>query len=190
MMQRTPTLWIWTDISRSLNPEKPIPLSFDLANLTAFDTNPLSQSSLLDEHSVQSIARDATQLLVNQLLSLPRTRSLEGAYIQLPAPTTPLPREKSVHQPPFYTDFSYPNPNLQRNGSCSPRRRVFPKPRHRIRFIMRRLGNGFLDGDIKAQTKKRKMSGWWNYRPVVKVLRNLRKQKTLVQQLNMIDGRG
>jgi hypothetical protein len=100
MMQRTPTLWIWTDISRSLNPEKPIPLSFDLANLTAFDTNPLSQSSLLDEHSVQSIARDATQLLVNQLLSLPRTRSLEGAYIQLPAPTTPLPREKSVQPNP------------------------------------------------------------------------------------------
>jgi len=100
MMQRTPTLWIWTDISRSLNPEKAIPLSFDLANLTAFDTNPLSQSSLLDEHSVQSIARDATQLLVNQLLSLPRTRSLEGAYIQLPAPTTPLPREKPVQPNP------------------------------------------------------------------------------------------
>jgi Ribosome biogenesis regulatory protein (RRS1) len=100
MMQRTSTWWIWTDISRSLNPEKPIPLSFDLANLTAFDTNPLSQSSLLDEHSVQSIARDATQLLVNQLLSLPRTRSLEGVYIQLPAPTTPLPREKPVQPDP------------------------------------------------------------------------------------------
>lgn len=85
-------------IPRSLNPEKAIPLSYDLANLAAFDSNALSQSSL-DERSLHSIARDATQLLVNQLLSLPRTRSLEGVYIQLPAPTSLLPREKPVNYP-------------------------------------------------------------------------------------------
>jgi len=85
-------------MSRSLNPEKAIPLSYDLANLAAFDGNSLPQSSL-DERSLHSIARDATQLLVNQLLSLPRTRSLEGVYIQLPAPTSLLPREKPVNYP-------------------------------------------------------------------------------------------
>ena len=83
-------------MSRFLNPEKPIPLAYDLGNLTAFDNNPISQSSL-DEPYLHSLARDGTQLLVNQLLSLPRTRSLEGVYIQLPPPTSLLPREKPVN---------------------------------------------------------------------------------------------
>ena len=81
---------------RLLNPQKAIPLSFDLGNLTAFDPNPLSATFLTNESSLQSIARDTTQLLINELLSLPRTRSTEGVFIQLPPSTTLLPREKPV----------------------------------------------------------------------------------------------
>jgi Ribosome biogenesis regulatory protein (RRS1) len=79
-----------------LNPEKAIPLSFDLGNLSAFDSNPLSAGSLTDETSIREIARDSTQLLINEILNLPRTRTTDGTYIQLPAATTPLPREKPV----------------------------------------------------------------------------------------------
>jgi regulator of ribosome biosynthesis len=82
--------------TRFVNPEKAVPLSFDLGNLTAVDTNPLSAEALSTEASIQSLARDATQLLVNELLTLPRTRTTEGVYIQIPASTTPLPREKPV----------------------------------------------------------------------------------------------
>ena len=77
-----------------MNPQKAIPLSFDLGNLSAFDPNPLPK--VTDEAALQSIARDTTQLLVNELLNLPRTRSIEGVYIQLPKSTTSLPREKPV----------------------------------------------------------------------------------------------
>jgi regulator of ribosome biosynthesis len=86
---------------RLLNPQKAIPLSFDLGNLTAFDPNPLSKAALTNESSLQSIARDSTQLLINEILNLPRTRSTEGVFIQLPASTTPLPREKPVPQSPY-----------------------------------------------------------------------------------------
>ena len=87
---------------RLLNPPKAIPLSFDLGNLTAFDPNPLSKASLANESSLQSIARDSTQLLINEILNLPRTRSTEGIFIQLPASTTPLPVKNLYLNPYIY----------------------------------------------------------------------------------------
>ena len=71
-------------------------MSFDLGNLSAFDPNPIPQTSLSSESALQALARDTTQLLVNEFLNLPRQRTDEGVYIQIPAPTTPLPREKPV----------------------------------------------------------------------------------------------
>ena len=43
-----------------------------------------------------SISRENTQLLINQLFSLPREQKADGAYFSLPAPTTIVPREKPL----------------------------------------------------------------------------------------------
>lgn len=90
---------------------KPIPNTFDLGNLATFDSNPLDNNKLKDasqrEEYLASVTRDNVQLLINQILSLPvkTTTDSESAatgqtsamtLIQLPEPTTLLPREKSI----------------------------------------------------------------------------------------------
>ncbi|EDK43197.1 regulator of ribosome biosynthesis [Lodderomyces elongisporus NRRL YB-4239] len=93
--------------------EKPIENTFDLGNLATFDPNPLSNELLNSknenekEQYLTSVTRDNVQLLVNQILSLPlktttdNQGSLTGqsssmTLVQLPEPTTPLPREKAI----------------------------------------------------------------------------------------------
>ncbi|KAK6509113.1 Rhodanese- sulfurtransferase [Arthrobotrys musiformis] len=80
---------------------KPIPLTYDLAHLTAFDSNPLpplTPQSL--EQTLHSTSRDAAQLLINQILTtVPLTSTQDGVFATLPAPITPLPREKPVPKP-------------------------------------------------------------------------------------------
>ncbi|OBA19660.1 ribosomal biogenesis regulatory protein [Metschnikowia bicuspidata var. bicuspidata NRRL YB-4993] len=90
---------------------KPIPNLFDLGNLATFDPNPLDNAKLNDpeqkEAYLASVTRDNLQLLINQVLSLPikTTTDTHGSstgqdstmtLIQLPEPTTALPREKSI----------------------------------------------------------------------------------------------
>ncbi|KAF8001165.1 hypothetical protein HF325_004954 [Metschnikowia pulcherrima] len=90
---------------------KPIPNTFDLGNLATFDPNPLDNAKLNDpaqkEAYLASVTRDNLQLLINQILSLPikTTTDTHGSstgqdstmtLIQLPEPTTLLPREKSI----------------------------------------------------------------------------------------------
>lgn len=84
------------DSAETIN--KAIPVTFDLGNLAAFDLNPLP-STTPSESQLQAVARDTTQLLVDELLALPRTRSIEGVFIKLPAPTSLLPREKPLPKP-------------------------------------------------------------------------------------------
>lgn len=79
--------------------DKPIPYTFDLGNLLCTDANPLPTSHAITESDLQAAARDCAQVLINQLLSTcPIVRSSDGDSVtfQLPGPTTPLPREKSV----------------------------------------------------------------------------------------------
>ncbi|KAK7512313.1 ribosome biogenesis regulatory protein-domain-containing protein [Phyllosticta citriasiana] len=77
---------------------KPIPYTFDLGNLLCNDANPLPETH--DEETLRSAARDCAQGLLNQLLTnCPVTSTTEGVLLQLPAATTPLPREKTVPQP-------------------------------------------------------------------------------------------
>lgn len=91
--------------------DKPIPNTYDLGNLTTFDSNPLDNTKLKDpaqrEEYLTSVTRDNVQLLINQILSLPvkTTTDTQGSstgqsstmtLIQLPEPTTILPREKSI----------------------------------------------------------------------------------------------
>ncbi len=78
---------------------KPIPYTFDLGNLVAIDANPLPESCP-SEATLRSVARDAAQALLNQLLSTcPVTSTPTGVQLTLPAPTTPRPREKPVPAP-------------------------------------------------------------------------------------------
>lgn len=96
--------------------EKPIGNTYDLGNLATFDPNPLSNDKLRSknesekEQYLSSVTRDNVQLLVNQILSLPvktttdNQGSLTGhsssmTLIQLPEPTTLLPREKAIPKP-------------------------------------------------------------------------------------------
>lgn len=90
---------------------KPIPNTYDLGNLATFDPNPLDNDKLNDasqkEEYLTSVTRDNVQLLINQILSLPvkTTTDSQGSstgqnstmtLIQLPDPTTQLPREKAI----------------------------------------------------------------------------------------------
>lgn len=91
--------------------DKPIPNTYDLGNLATFDQNPLDNDKLKDgsqkEEYLTSVTRDNVQLLINQILSLPvkTTTDSQGSstgqnstmtLIQLPDPTTQLPREKAI----------------------------------------------------------------------------------------------
>ncbi|KAF2185033.1 RRS1-domain-containing protein [Zopfia rhizophila CBS 207.26] len=74
---------------------KPIPYTFDLGNLLANDPNPLPRDA--DEETLASTARDAAQVLINQLLTTCEIKSTsDGVLLSLPPHSTPLPREKPI----------------------------------------------------------------------------------------------
>ncbi|KAJ8612797.1 hypothetical protein MRB53_037268 [Persea americana] len=79
---------------------KPQPYTFDLGLLLCNDTNPLPTYNEDDKEAVlAAVARDNAQALINQLLTAcPITKSTDdgGLQINLPAPTTQLPREKPI----------------------------------------------------------------------------------------------
>ncbi|SCW01176.1 LAFE_0D06766g1_1 [Lachancea fermentati] len=95
--------------------EKPIPVTYDLGNLTVFDSNVLDKNELDSsnakrEENLRNITRDNVQLLINQILSLPirnTTDSVGGSnsqsatmtLVQLPDPSSELPREKPLPKP-------------------------------------------------------------------------------------------
>ncbi|CAL9731938.1 regulator of ribosome biosynthesis [Monosporozyma unispora] len=86
--------------------EKPIPVTYDLGNLSVFDSNVLDKNALDSsnakrEESIKDLTRDNVQLLINQLLSLPMKTTTDSVsstmtLLQLPEPTTELPREKPL----------------------------------------------------------------------------------------------
>lgn len=95
--------------------EKPIPVSYDLGNLAVFDSNVLDKDELdssnakREEH-IKGMTRDNVQLMINQILSLPIKSTTESAgsssgqassmtLVQLPEPTSELPREKPLPKP-------------------------------------------------------------------------------------------
>lgn len=74
------------------------PYTFDLGLLLCNDSNPVPPLKDDKEAILASIARDTAQGLINQLLTTcPITKDSEGALqINLPAQSTPLPREKPL----------------------------------------------------------------------------------------------
>lgn len=101
--------------------EKPIPVTYDLGNLSVFDTNvidrnDLDSSNAKREEVIKSVTRDNVQLLINQLLSLPIKKTTEHtggnsgqgatvALLQLPEPSSELPREKPLPKPKALTKW-------------------------------------------------------------------------------------
>uniref|UniRef100_U3FSV3 Ribosome biogenesis regulatory protein n=1 Tax=Callithrix jacchus TaxID=9483 RepID=U3FSV3_CALJA len=81
---------------------KELELEFDLGNLLASDRNPptgLRCAGPTPEAELRALARDNTQLLINQLWQLPTERVEEAIVARLPEPTTRLPREKPLPRP-------------------------------------------------------------------------------------------
>lgn len=77
--------------------DKPTPFTFDLGNLLANDPNPVLRDPDNLEETLAANARDAAQLLINQLLSTCEIKSnSDGVALVLPPTTTPLPREKPI----------------------------------------------------------------------------------------------
>ncbi|KAG5204894.1 hypothetical protein JEQ12_019339 [Ovis aries] len=82
--------------------QKELELEFDLGNLLASDRNPptgLRHAGPTQEAELRALARDNTQLLINQLWQLPTERVEEALVARLPEPSTRLPREKPVPRP-------------------------------------------------------------------------------------------
>ncbi|KAK2116433.1 Rhodanese- sulfurtransferase [Saguinus oedipus] len=81
---------------------KELELEFDLGNLLASVRNPttgLRCAGPTPEKNLWALARDNTQLLINQLWQLPTERVEEAMVARLPESTTRLPREKPLPQP-------------------------------------------------------------------------------------------
>ncbi|KAK4939367.1 hypothetical protein LTR10_020354 [Elasticomyces elasticus] len=87
--------------------DKPTPYTFDLGYLAATDPNPLPSTSTLLSQSftqrnttLQTIARDGAQSLLNTLLTTCTISSTpDGLVMALPRPTTTLPRWKPLPKP-------------------------------------------------------------------------------------------
>jgi len=83
--------------SRPVTVDKPNPYTFDLGNLVCNDPNPVPRNPDNLEETLAANARDAAQMLINQILSTCEIKSSkEGVHIVLPQATTPLPREKPI----------------------------------------------------------------------------------------------
>ena len=87
--------------------DKPTPYHFDLGLLLANDPNPLSISPDTREADLAAVARDGTQVLINQLLTTcPISATKEGVLLTLPPAQTALPREKPIPAPKAETKWS------------------------------------------------------------------------------------
>ncbi|PVV03293.1 hypothetical protein BB560_002238 [Smittium megazygosporum] len=85
--------------NKDVHVQKLYPLSFDLGLLAAFDENILGEEITNQEAletKLMQTTRDATQLLINNIFSLPRESTDDGIFANLPKPTSIIPREKPV----------------------------------------------------------------------------------------------
>lgn len=87
---------------KSITVHKELDLEFDVGNLLAYDKNRIEVRSFKSQKKddfLRSLARDNTQLLVNEIWKLPTERIEEVIVAKLPEPVTPLPREKPPPKP-------------------------------------------------------------------------------------------
>lgn len=87
---------------KSITVHKDLELEFDLGNLLAVDKNRIDNREFKNankEDFLRALARDNTQLLINEIWKLPTHRVDDTIVATLPEPTTPLPREKPPPKP-------------------------------------------------------------------------------------------
>ncbi|XP_023131915.2 ribosome biogenesis regulatory protein homolog [Amphiprion ocellaris] len=87
---------------KSISVHKELDLDFDVGNLLACDKNRIESRDFREqkkEDFLRSLARDNTQLLINEIWKLPTERVEEAIVAKLPEPATPLPREKPPPKP-------------------------------------------------------------------------------------------
>lgn len=87
---------------KSISVQKELDLDFDIGNLLACDKNRIESRDFRDqkrEDFLRSLARDNTQLLINEIWKLPTERVEEAIVARLPEATTRLPREKPPPKP-------------------------------------------------------------------------------------------
>lgn len=84
---------------KSISVHKDLELEFDVGNLLGVDRNRLDVRHPAGEDFLRALARDNTQLLVNEIWKLPTNRVDDTIVATLPDPTTPLPREKPPPKP-------------------------------------------------------------------------------------------
>lgn len=85
---------------RSTKVEKEIPLTLDVGSLAAFDISVIDSAKMgagKDRTKfLKDLTRDNTQLLFNAIFTLPTTMVERSVCVNLPRPTTRLPREKKI----------------------------------------------------------------------------------------------
>ncbi|XP_034562617.1 ribosome biogenesis regulatory protein homolog [Notolabrus celidotus] len=87
---------------KSISVLKELDLEFDIGNLLASDKNRIEPRDFRDQKKDEfllALARDNTQLLINEVWKQPTERVQEAIVAKLPDPTTPLPREKPPPKP-------------------------------------------------------------------------------------------
>ncbi|ERL86708.1 hypothetical protein D910_04114 [Dendroctonus ponderosae] len=87
--------------------EKHIDLEYDVASLLVYDFNQFNAQYFERDANgyLLDLARDNTQLLINQLWELPTERVEEAIVAKLPLPKTVLPRAKPVPKPKELTKW-------------------------------------------------------------------------------------
>ncbi|XP_074549046.1 ribosome biogenesis regulatory protein homolog [Halichoeres trimaculatus] len=87
---------------QSISVQKELDLEFDIGNLLACDKNriePRDFRAQKKDEFLRALARDNTQLLINEIWKLPTERVQEAIVAKLPDPATRLPREKPPPKP-------------------------------------------------------------------------------------------
>ncbi|XP_078137003.1 ribosome biogenesis regulatory protein homolog [Sander vitreus] len=87
---------------KSITVKKELDLEFDIGNLLACDKNTIESRDFREQKKddfLRLLARDNTQLLINEIWKQPTERVEEAIVSKLPEPTTPLPREKPPPKP-------------------------------------------------------------------------------------------
>jgi len=94
---------------RSIQVEKEVPLTLDVGSLIGFDMAPVEMSKLGQgkerDAFLMEVTRDNTQLLFNSIFSLPSSLVEKVKCVQLPPPTTKVPREKPIPKPKLPTKW-------------------------------------------------------------------------------------
>ncbi|XP_054893611.1 ribosome biogenesis regulatory protein homolog [Poeciliopsis prolifica] len=87
---------------KSVSVQKELDLEFDVGNLLACDKNRVEPCDFREkkrDEFLRALARDNTQLLINEIWKLPTERVEEVIVAKLPEQTTRLPREKPPPKP-------------------------------------------------------------------------------------------